>query len=135
MKREKTQVPSRKRQILPLNFLTAIKLTNRDPTKRKFSRADISVGLTYAYYQARLLRTLIGLDRRFYDVAMVLKYWAKQNGFINQDLHKQSYSFSSYAFTQMVVFYLQNTKPPVLPKVVDLQNKFKDGKKVSAFCF
>ena len=58
-----------------------------------------------------------------------MKYWAKQNGFINQDLYKQSYSFSSYAFTQMVVLYLQNTDPPVLPTVVDLKRMVKDSRK------
>ena len=35
----------------------------------------------------------------------------------HQDLTKQSYAFSSYAFTLLVVFFCQNTIPAILPKI------------------
>ena len=48
-------------------------------------------------------------------MTLVLKYWAKKNALINTE------AFSSYAFTQLIIFYLQTITPRILPPIGELQ--------------
>lgn len=62
----------------------------------------------------KLTKYLIHLDDRVFDLAMIVKYWAKVH-----DLTEKK-GLSNYAMTLLVVFYLQQRG--VLPSVASLQN-------------
>lgn len=72
---------------------------------------DISVNNILAMYNTDLIYVYCQIDQRFHILATFLKHWAKQvkiigapNGYL-----------SSYALTLMVIAFLQNRQPPVLP--------------------
>lgn len=80
-----------------------------------FNKCDISVTSTYGIHNSRLLKFLTLYDRRFYEMALLLKYWAKKNVLICTE------GFSSYAFMLLIIFFLQTREPMILPPISLLQ--------------
>ena len=74
-----------------------------------------SIRTPYAIHCSELLKFFVNYDRRFYEMAMLIKFWAKNRGLIHPKL------ISTYGLYLMVVFMLQNTSPPVLPTIERLQ--------------
>lgn len=82
---------------------------------------DISLYNTLALHNTHLLASYAAIDRRVKILCYVMKVFAKMC-----DIGDASRgSLSSYAYTLMVLFYLQQRNPPVIPV---LQEIF-DGKK------
>ena len=74
-----------------------------------------SIRSLYSDYNSKLVGFLAKYDRRFYEMAMLLKYWAKKCGLINPQL------ISTFGLYMMIVYVLQNSNPPILPKIARLQ--------------
>lgn len=118
-------IPSRRCPIIKLSFAACyqelakeVKAKCQTDLKWKsftFNQVDISVSSSFGLYNSRFLKFLTQLEPRFYQLAMFLKYWSKQNGLVNTEI------FSSYALTMMILFFLQNTDPWILPSVERLQ--------------
>lgn len=107
-------VYSRRCPILKLDFENmfqslAKKLTIKEKSNIRFNKCDISLSQMSGVTNSRILSFLTTFDYRFKQMAMLLKFWAKQNGIISQD------GLSTYAFTMLVIFFLQTRKPSVLP--------------------
>ncbi|KAH9399353.1 hypothetical protein TYRP_017763 [Tyrophagus putrescentiae] len=80
-----------------------------------FNRCDISFHQLYSYYNSKLLEFLVSYDRRFYEMSMLIKYWAKRAGLIGKE------TLSTYGLYMMIVFIMQQTSPPILPTIERLQ--------------
>jgi len=94
-----------------------------------FNSCDINVNSPNGVYNSRLFKLLVEYSPRFYEMALVLKYWAKQRALICSE------RFSSYAFYLLIVFYLQNTNPVVLPTVQQLKQMATERKHVNGIDF
>ncbi|XP_038133260.1 terminal uridylyltransferase 4 isoform X2 [Cyprinodon tularosa] len=81
---------------------------------------DISLYNTLALYNTRLLASYAAIDRRVKILCYVMKVFAKMC-----DIGDASRgSLSSYAYTLMVLFFLQQRNPPVIPVLQEIY----DGK-------
>ncbi|KAG8182580.1 hypothetical protein JTE90_021718 [Oedothorax gibbosus] len=63
-----------------------------------------------------LLKFFGSLDSRVIPLVITLRWWAKSLRLIKEA------ALSSYAFTLMIIFFLQNSRPSVLPNVNDLMD-------------
>jgi DNA polymerase sigma len=72
---------------------------------------DFNCNNVLAMHNSDLIYTYCQVDQRFHIMSVFLKYWAKNVGIIGAS---NGY-LSSYAFNLMVVAFLQQVKPPVLP--------------------
>lgn len=126
-------IPSRRCPIMKLEFASCYLEMVRDINRNlrnnphmatfKFNHADISVTSPYGMYNSRFLKVLTEYEPRFLQVAMFLKYWAKRANLINNEC------LSSYALTMMIIYYMQNTNPWILPSVQAIQELVKIQKK------
>ncbi|XP_028313521.1 terminal uridylyltransferase 7 isoform X2 [Gouania willdenowi] len=82
---------------------------------------DISLYNTLALHNTRLLASYAAIDRRVKVLCYVMKVFAKMC-----DIGEASRgSLSSYAYTLMVLFFLQQRNPPVIPVLQEIY----DGEK------
>lgn len=63
----------------------------------------------------KLLRLICLLEPRFTALTKFIRYWGKYGGFVG-DIDM----FNSYAFSLLVLHFLQHTSPPVLPPLKDI---------------
>lgn len=66
-------------------------------------------------HKGKILTHLLSLDPRIYDLAFIIKYWMKYNGF------NSSNGINSYAALWLLFFYLQQLKEPILPPIKNFQ--------------
>ena len=83
---------------------------------------DISITNGLGIINTKLIRFYAQYDRRFQELALILKFWAKKNGLID-GLN----GFTSYALIQMLIFFCQNLSPPLLPTVDQLRQFSKES--------
>ena len=76
---------------------------------------DISSSNELALHNTRLLRQYTRLDTRVAPLGLAIKKWAKVFN-VND---AAAGTLSSYALTIMLIHYLQNTEPAVLPSLQD----------------
>uniref|UniRef100_A0A3Q4ICW5 CCHC-type domain-containing protein n=1 Tax=Neolamprologus brichardi TaxID=32507 RepID=A0A3Q4ICW5_NEOBR len=82
---------------------------------------DISLYNTLALHNTHLLATYAAIDRRVKILCYVMKVFAKMC-----DIGDASRgSLSSYAYTLMVLFYLQQRDPPVIPVLQEIHDAKK----------
>lgn len=122
---ENTIIPSRRCPIIKLDFYWCFPelkeyVNSLSNNNLQFNKCDISVNKCYGIYNSQWLNFLVQLEPRFYQLTLILKYWAKKQNLIDSGF------FSSYGWTLMIVFYLQNTVPPILPSLEQLQEKQTD---------
>ncbi|XP_029960124.1 terminal uridylyltransferase 7 [Salarias fasciatus] len=80
---------------------------------------DISLYNTLALYNTHLLASYAAIDRRVKILCYVMKVFAKMC-----DIGDASRgSLSSYAYTLMVLFFLQQRNPPVIPVLQEIYNE------------
>ncbi|EPB69053.1 zinc knuckle [Ancylostoma ceylanicum] len=83
---------------------------------------DISYYNVLALYNTQLLKTYCAWDRRVAPIGVWVKRWAK-----SCDIGDASRgSLSSYAMIILLIHYLQNCEPPVLPRLQEVQD-FRNG--------
>lgn len=74
-------------------------------------QVDFNVNNLLGITNSNLIFTYTQIDQRFHIMNVFLKWWAKSVQIIGA-----AYGFlSSYALTLMIIAFLQNTEPPVLP--------------------
>ncbi|KAI0234914.1 hypothetical protein L0F63_007129, partial [Massospora cicadina] len=83
-----------------------IKLTHRDGLS-----SDIGFENRLALWNTRMLKTYAEIDSRLKKLVYLVKHWSKQRS-INEPYHG---TLSSYCYVLMVIFFLQQRSPPVLP--------------------
>ncbi|KAI0565001.1 PAP/25A associated domain family protein [Gracilaria domingensis] len=85
-------------------------------------QVDVCVNNTLAVRNTELLKAYVDLDPRFRYVCILVKHWAKRRD-LNDAYHG---TLSSYAYTLLVIHYLQTLHPAVLPCLQQMVN----GKRV-----
>ena len=71
-----------------------------------------------ALRNTKLLQFYSSLDPRIRTLVYVVRYWGKWKGIAGN--MTSGPRISNYALTLMVITYLTNTEPPLLPSVMDL---------------
>ena len=74
---------------------------------------DISINNTLALHNTRLLKKYGDLDERIRKCILAIKYWASQR----EVCDAAKGTFSSYAWTLVMIQALQTTSPPVAPNI------------------
>ena len=72
---------------------------------------DLAVGNYLGVQNTQLLRAYVDFDPRAAQLMTLVKYWAKQKHLAKA----RSGGLSSYTWSIMAIFFLQHTRPPVLP--------------------
>ena len=80
---------------------------------------DLVMGSKLPVRTTELVHTLVTQDTRIRNYFFLLKYWAKREGVIGS---RRGDNFNSYAFTLLIVFFLQQLDIPIIPPVCTLQN-------------
>ena len=75
---------------------------------------DLHISNKLPIFNSELLHFLGKMDSRIKPLVLTLCYWARSLGFIKRTF------FSNYTFTLLVIFYLQNADPPILPPIQHL---------------
>lgn len=81
-------------------------------------QVDVCVNNILAVRNTELLKAYVDLDERFRYVCVLVKLWAKRRD-LNDAYHG---TLSSYAYTLLVIHYLQTLQPPVLPCLQQMVN-------------
>eukprot|EP01135_Chromosphaera_perkinsii_P005483 Nk52_evm32s352 gene=Nk52_evmTU32s352 len=82
-------------------------------------QCDISVSNSLALENTKLLQTYASIDERVRELVFAVKHFATAC-----DINEPSAgTLSSYAYTLLVIYFLQQRKPPVLPYLQDLANR------------
>ena len=91
----------------------------------RFDSLDCDVGINnhLAVRNSLLIRDYMSLDPRARDLTRLVKHWAKLRK-IN-DTYRGT--LSSYAYVVLVIHFLQNTSPPILPVLQSPQTRSKDS--------
>lgn len=76
---------------------------------------------------SELFQFFLRLDPRVKPLVMALRYWGVSMGFIRRGF------FSNHAFTLLIIFFLQNVNPCVLPPVQHLVRKSKTSRMESGW--
>lgn len=69
-------------------------------------------------FNSKYLRFLCHMEPKFHLLAIALRYWSKMQTLI------QPGHLSSYALITMLIFFCQNTTPPVLPTVNQMSDAY-----------
>lgn len=84
---------------------------------RKFS-CDICFNNELPLHNTKLIAEYAKIDERFRQLGFIVKYWAKQRK-INEPYLG---TLSSYAYLLMVINFLQQRKPPILPALQQIRD-------------
>ncbi|KAI9259058.1 hypothetical protein BY458DRAFT_517649 [Sporodiniella umbellata] len=84
---------------------------------------DINVNNTIALQNTEMIKVYVALDPRVRPLIMILKHWTKQR--LMNDAANGG-TLSSYTWTCMIINFLQQRKPPILP-VLCAQKESAEG--------
>ncbi|KAG2233613.1 hypothetical protein INT48_001866 [Thamnidium elegans] len=84
---------------------------------------DINVNNTLALQNTKMIKAYVTLDYRVRPLIMIIKHWTKQR-LLNDAANGGT--LSSYTWTCMIINFLQQRQPPVLPVLHHIENENKD---------
>lgn len=83
-------------------------------------KCDLSINNRLALCNTVLLKCLLNSDDRIRPLIASVRHWAKLSEVAGQS--NTGSKLTNYALTMVVVFYLQNISPPVLPPIQELSH-------------
>ena len=109
-------VESRRCPIIKLDFSSFAQISRKSKKSIKTGiSCDINLTNGLGIINTKLIRLYCEFERRFQELALIVRFWGKNNAFID-GLN----AFTSYALTQLVIFFCQSLSPPLLPTVDQL---------------
>ncbi|KAL0140619.1 hypothetical protein V8B55DRAFT_1509024 [Mucor lusitanicus] len=84
---------------------------------------DINVNNTIALQNTKMIKTYVALDSRVRPLIMTIKHWTKQRS-LNDAANGGT--LSSYTWTCMIINFLQQRQPPILPVLHKIESEGKD---------
>ncbi|CAO3613552.1 unnamed protein product [Mucor hiemalis] len=84
---------------------------------------DINVNNTLALQNTKMIKTYVALDYRVRPLIMIVKHWTKERA-LNDAANGGT--LSSYTWTCMIINFLQQRQPPILPVLHKIDNEGKD---------
>ncbi|KAI9359879.1 hypothetical protein BD770DRAFT_471696 [Pilaira anomala] len=84
---------------------------------------DINVNNTLALQNTKMIKAYVTLDCRVRPLIMIIKHWTKQR-LLNDAANGGT--LSSYTWTCMIINFLQQRQPPILPVLHKIENENKD---------
>ncbi|XP_055914614.1 speckle targeted PIP5K1A-regulated poly(A) polymerase [Eupeodes corollae] len=82
---------------------------------------QIDVSEPYDLHNSEFVNQLKQADSRINELVMFLKIWFVNMGIVDEN------AMTKYCFTTLIVFYLQNTNPPILPAFKIIQQTAQKG--------
>ncbi|CEP12885.1 hypothetical protein [Parasitella parasitica] len=83
---------------------------------------DINVNNTLALQNTKMIKTYVALDSRVRPLIMTIKHWTKQR-LLNDAANGGT--LSSYTWTCMIINFLQQRQPPILPVLHEIEHEGK----------
>lgn len=80
-------------------------------------QCDINFSDSYGILNSPIVGQLLFFDFRIYCLAVILKYWTKVHDCAGKN------RISNYAIVWMLLFYLQQLPSPILPPIIDFQER------------
>ncbi|XP_054722719.1 terminal uridylyltransferase 4-like [Uloborus diversus] len=93
------------------------------------TEGDISLYNTLALANTEMLEAYSKIDERVQILGFALKYFAKVLGICDASRG----SLSSYAYLLMVIFFLQQREPPVIPVLQELHSEKENQQKIDGW--
>ncbi|KAG1453150.1 hypothetical protein G6F46_009486 [Rhizopus delemar] len=84
---------------------------------------DINVNNTVALENTKMIKVYVSLDPRVRPLIMIVKHWTKQR-LLNDAANGGT--LSSYTWTCMIINFLQQREPPILPVLHEADNEAVD---------
>ncbi|KAI8644623.1 hypothetical protein BD408DRAFT_413010 [Parasitella parasitica] len=84
---------------------------------------DINVNNTLALQNTKMIKTYVALDSRVRPLIMTIKHWTKQRQ-LNDAANGGT--LSSYTWTCMIINFLQQRQPPILPVLHEIEHEGKN---------